>query len=140
MAREIGQEPDHELATRKGDFALLLFSIGRATYLPSYVISNCFAVAVLAGSYLPTLARRDVRLLQIEEEPTQIQRRVKAWQEEALRRGKPLRLPKLPFTLRNIWSAAMLLFSVLTFSTFFVSTVTQVSFYSTLIHSSSNCL
>lgn len=35
MAREIGQEPDHELATRKGDFALLLFSIGRATYHPS---------------------------------------------------------------------------------------------------------
>ena len=86
-------------------------------------------VAVLAGSFLPTLARRDLRLLpakEDEDEVTQLRNTVREWRAEAIRQGKPLKLPAMPFTLRNIWSGAMLLFSLLTFSTFFITTVAQV--------------
>ena len=51
---------------------------------------------------------------------------VRQWKAESARQGKPLRLPVMPFLLRNIWTGAMLLFTLLTFSTFFITTVAQV--------------
>lgn len=89
-------------------------------------------VAVVAGTLLPSLARRDQRLLsrndEYEEADAEISRlrdTVREWRAEAARKGKPLKLPRMPFMLRNIWMAAMLLFTVLTFATYFVTTVPQ---------------
>ncbi|KAI5123444.1 hypothetical protein M0805_006149 [Coniferiporia weirii] len=115
MAKETGKEPDSETATRMGYLGLLWFSI----------------VAVIAGTLLPSLARRDQRLLahdgdeEEDAELTRLQDTVREWRADAARKGKPLKLPRMPFMLRNIWTAAMLLFTVLTFLTFFVSTVVQ---------------
>ena len=94
-------------------------------------MSGCFTVAVFAGSLLPHLARRDRRLVPriAEDEDMEVRRlrnTVQEWRTEAARQGKPLRLPMMPFLLRNIWTVALLLFTILTFSTFFVSTVVQV--------------
>lgn len=50
---------------------------------------------------------------------------VQNWRAEAASKGRPLKLPRMPFMLRNIWTAAMLLFTALTFSTFFISTLAQ---------------
>lgn len=61
-----------------------------------------------------------------DAELTRIRNTVRAWRAEAVRKGKPLRLPMMPFLLRNIWTGALLLFSLLTFSTFFITTVAQV--------------
>ena len=91
-------------------------------------------VAVVAGIVLPHLARRDVRLLSDSEdededaELARIKGMVRQWQVEAARKGKPLRLPIMPFLLRNIWMGAMLLFSFITASTFFITKVWQVSY------------
>ena len=51
---------------------------------------------------------------------------VREWRAEAVRQGAPLKLPFMPFFLRNIWTGAMLFFSMLTFATFFVTKVWQV--------------
>lgn len=89
------------------------------------------AVAIVAGVILPYLARRDRSLMSHlgdEDEDAELQRlrdTVLEWRAEAARQGKPLRLPMMPFLLRNIWTGALLLFTVLTFMTFFVSTVPQ---------------
>jgi len=40
-------------------------------------------------------------------------------------KGEEMKLPRMPFMLRNIWTAAMLLFSFLTLMTFFVKTTVQ---------------
>ncbi|KAI0052977.1 MFS general substrate transporter [Auriscalpium vulgare] len=115
MAAENQAEPDNDYATRIGAFAMLLYSI----------------VAVGAGTILPHLARRDVRLLAHEgddDEDAEISRlrdTIRQWQAEAARHGRPLRLPIMPFLLRNIWMGALLLFSAITFSTFFITTVVQ---------------
>jgi solute carrier family 45 protein 1/2/4 len=91
-------------------------------------------VAVVAGIVLPYLARRDIRLLpQSDDEDedaelTRLRDTVRQWQAEAARKGKPLRLPIMPFLLRNIWMGAMLLFSLITMSTFFITKVWQVGF------------
>jgi hypothetical protein len=93
-------------------------------------------VAVVAGIVLPHLARRDVRLLaqsDDEDEDSELARlrdTVRQWQAEAARQGKPLRLPVMPFLLRNIWMGAMLLFSLIAASTFFITKVWQVGFRS----------
>ncbi len=50
---------------------------------------------------------------------------VREWRADAARHGKPLRLPFMPFFLRNIWTGAMLLFTFLTLMTFFVTKVWQ---------------
>jgi solute carrier family 45 protein 1/2/4 len=66
-----------------------------------------------------------------EDEDAEVNRlrdTVRQWRAEALRDGKSLRLPMMPFLLRNIWMGALLLFTILTFSTFFVSTVAQVCY------------
>ena len=52
---------------------------------------------------------------------------VRQWRVEAAQDGKPLQLPVMPFLLRNIWTAALVLFGLLNFSTFFITTVVQVS-------------
>ena len=59
-------------------------------------------------------------------ELTRIRATVRQWRVEAAQNGKPLKLPVMPFLLRNVWTAALVLFSILNFSTFFISTVVQV--------------
>ena len=61
-----------------------------------------------------------------DAELTRLRNTVREWRAEAARRGKPLKLPIMPFLLRNIWMGALILFSFLTFSTFFISTVFEV--------------
>ena len=116
MAYETGTDPDPDVATRAGEFAMLIYSL----------------VAVGAGVLLPHLAGRDTRLLPREgETPTEARRRMRNdisdWKAAAAARGKTFRLPYLPLTLRNIWTGALLLFSLITFSTFFISTVAQAT-------------
>jgi solute carrier family 45 protein 1/2/4 len=117
MAYEHNAEPDPEYATRTGEFAMLLYSI----------------VAVAAGTLLPHLANRDRDLIAHkgdEDEDAELSRlrnTVHQWKVDAARQGKPLRLPVKPFLLRNVWTGALLLFTVLTFSTFFVKTVAQAT-------------
>lgn len=92
-----------------------------------------FSVSVIAGTILPHLASRDHRLmahkgdLSEDAEVSRLRSTIRNWKAEAARRGKPLRLPVMPLLLRNIWMGALVLFTVLTFSTFFINTVTQVS-------------
>jgi solute carrier family 45 protein 1/2/4 len=93
-------------------------------------------VGVITGTLLPYLASRDRRLMghkdDVDEdaELNRLRDTVREWRAEAARHGKPLRLPMMPFLLRNIWTGALILFSILTFSTFFISTVVQVTSYS----------
>lgn len=90
-------------------------------------------VAVIAGTLLPQLANRDRRLLEHEgdeeedAELTRLRNTVREWRADAARKGRPVKLPTMPFMLRNIWTGALVLFSFLMFSTFFVKTVAQVS-------------
>jgi len=98
-------------------------------------------VAVVAGTILPWLAARDRRLLkqidldeaealdedeEVDMEIVKIRDMVRQWKSEAARQGRPLKLPRMPFMLRNIWTAALVLFGLIMMSTFFVRTVTQV--------------
>lgn len=123
MAREIGQEPDRDVAARRGELAMLLYSV----------------VSVISGTVLPHLASRDRRLMahkqDVDEdaELTRIRNTVREWQMEAARKRRPLRLPMMPFLLRNIWTGAMLWFSLLTFSTFFITDVIQASIFVALV-------
>ncbi|TCD70851.1 hypothetical protein EIP91_001542 [Steccherinum ochraceum] len=115
MAHEIQRDPDHDYATRTGELAMLIYSI----------------VAVVAGTLLPHFAQRDAVLLKHEEdededgELTRLKNTVREWRAEAARRGQPLKLPFMPFLLRNIWTGALILFAVITFSTFFITKVWQ---------------
>ena len=90
-------------------------------------------VGVIAGMVLPHVATRDRRILAAktheshDEELNALRKMVRQWRVEAARQGKPLRLPVMPFLLRNIWTAALLFFTVLSLSTFFITTVRQVS-------------
>lgn len=100
---------------------------------------NLVAVSVTAGTILPYLAARDSRLLRQrldgdpdddevdeDEELSRIRTMVSSWKAEAARMGKPLRLPAMPFMLRNIWTIGLLLFGILMTCTVFVRTVWQV--------------
>lgn len=85
-------------------------------------------MAVIAGVVLPNLTRRDPSLLPEEgdDEQTHVQRlrlKLHQWREEALASGKPVKLPRRPLLLRDVWMGAMVLFTVLMFSSFWVSTV-----------------
>ena len=60
-------------------------------------------------------------------ELSRIRATVRQWRVEAAQKGEPLKLPVMPFLLRNIWTAALVLFGLLNFSTFFITTVVQVS-------------
>lgn len=102
-------EVDKDEASQAGSFAMLIYSI----------------VAVAAGTALPYLADRDRRLLapelleedeELSEEERELKRikeLVGEWKAEAKRDSKPLKLPTMPFMLRNIWTGALLLFSFL---------------------------
>ena len=135
MAYELGAEPDLDYATRMGEFAMLIYSIGAFTLLTTsrhkINIGLC-VVAVLTGTFLPRLTVRDTRLLAHGEEDmdaefTRLKETVQEWRADAARRGQPLKLPFMPFFLRNIWTGAMLFFALLTFMTLFVTKVWQVS-------------
>ncbi|RXK42648.1 solute carrier family 45, member 1/2/4 [Tremella mesenterica] len=129
MAHEIGREPDIDKATRAGSLALLIYSF----------------VAIGAGTLLPYLNARDRRLLkpptekieddedEEDEEMDRIREMVRQWKAEAAREGRPLRLPTMPFMLRNIWTAGLLLFAILMGLTFFVSTVWQATVLISLV-------
>jgi len=96
-------------------------------------------VAVISGIILPHLANRDRRLMahqgddDEDAELTRIRTTVRQWKVEAARHGRPLRLPVMPFLLRNIWTGALLLFTVLTMTTFFITTVVQATIFIALI-------
>ncbi len=115
-----------------------------ASEIRNALLTAGIAVAIAAGTLLPYLASRDRRLLAPETtekgdhehdndidaedaELDKIREMVREWKLEAAREGKALRLPTMPFMLRNIWSSAMALFFVLMVSTFFVDKVWQVS-------------
>ena len=114
---------------------MLIYSIGAFTLLTTsrhkINIGLC-VVAVLTGTFLPRLTVRDTRLLAHGEEDmdaefTRLKATVQEWRADAARRGQPLKLPFMPFFLRNIWTGAMLFFALLTFMTLFVTKVWQVS-------------
>jgi len=110
MAKENDAEPNAEYATRMGALSMLFNSI----------------VAVMAGAFLPWLSRRDNRLLRVqdedeEEETTRLRALIYEWRADAAKKGKPMRLPTLPVLYRTIWIGALLLFTVLTMSTFFIT-------------------
>ena len=88
--------------------------------------------AAVFGWLLPLLTKRDRRLLVFEEDPrdqdlVQIRNMVRGWRAEAMREGKKLKLPRMPFMLRNIWTAALLLFALLMGVALFVQTVWQAT-------------
>jgi len=116
MAREKNAEPDPEYATRVGALSMLLNSV----------------VATAAGALLPYLSRRDTRLLRVqdedeEEETTRLRELIYEWRADAAKKGKTMRLPTLPVLYRTIWIGALLLFTILTMSTFFVTSALGVS-------------
>ncbi|KAJ3554771.1 hypothetical protein NM688_g2936 [Phlebia brevispora] len=122
MAQELGAEPDLDYATRMGEFAMTIYSI----------------VAVLTGTFLPRLTIRDARLLahgdeDVDTEFARLKATVQEWRADAARQGRPLRLPFMPFFLRNIWTNAMLFFAFLTFMTFFVTKVWQAMIIVSLV-------
>jgi solute carrier family 45, member 1/2/4 len=99
-------------------------------------------VAIIAGTLLPYLAARDRRLLapenddkmsdddSIDEEDREyeiLREQVRQWKLEASREGKSLKLPTMPFMLRNIWSSAMVLFFFIMMSTIFIDKVWQAT-------------
>ncbi len=63
---------------------------------------------------------------EVDAEILKIRELVRQWKSEAARQGRPLVLPRMPFMLRNIWTAALVLFGTIMMSTFFITTVTQV--------------
>nr|XP_019012384.1 solute carrier family 45, member 1/2/4 [Kwoniella pini CBS 10737]OCF51165.1 solute carrier family 45, member 1/2/4 [Kwoniella pini CBS 10737] len=136
MTHELGHDPDVDTATRAGSLALLIYSF----------------VAIIAGTLLPYLAARDRRLLKpVSEklrdgdlsgeesddeddiEMERIREMVREWKAEAAREGRPLKLPTMPFMLRNIWTAGLLLFGLLMGSTFFIKKVWQATIMIALV-------
>ena len=137
MAMEIDAEPTVAEATRAGELALLLSSIGTSFYrVPDSCLLLPLVVSVIVGTVLPYLAQRDSRLLSNkldedeedeDEEISRIRAMVRSWKAEAARMGRPLHLPAMPFMLRNVWTGGLLLFGLLMMSTFFVRTVWQAT-------------
>ena len=134
MAYEHKEEPHPELATRTGEFAMLIYSVGLFYYYYyglAVVKFDLLLVGVAAGTILPHLAARDRRLMgdkaDVDEtaEVSRLRATVRQWRIEAARKGRALHLPVMPFLLRNIWTGALVFFSALMLSTFFISTVFQ---------------
>ena len=122
MAKETGIDPPVDEATRAGDLAMLFYSV----------------VAVVAGTVLPYLNKLDQRLLapeatqsnedmdsdaEEELELARVRETVRQWRAEAARDGRPLKLPTMPFMLRNIWTASLALFAAVMLATFWIKTV-----------------
>jgi solute carrier family 45 protein 1/2/4 len=93
-------------------------------------------VAVVAGTVLPYLNQLDQRLLdsnspnpnldsdaEENEDLQRVRELVRQWKAEAAREGKPLKLPTMPFMLRNIWTASLALFAAVMLATFWVKSV-----------------
>lgn len=101
------------------------------------LIHNTSIVAVVAGTVLPYLNQLDQRLLapdvpvdpdldsDAEEdlELIYVRELVRQWKAEAAREGRPLKLPTMPFMLRNIWTASLALFAAVMLATFWIKTV-----------------
>lgn len=95
------------------------------------------AVAIVAGTVLPWLNQLDQRLLTVDspvddddnedEELARVRELVRRWKAEAAREGKPLKLPAMPFMLRNIWTASLALFALVMLATFWIRTVQQAT-------------
>ncbi|ODN76973.1 hypothetical protein L202_05536 [Cryptococcus amylolentus CBS 6039] len=136
MAKELRHHPDVDKATRAGSLALLIYSL----------------VAIVAGTLLPYFAVRDRRLLKPTSdrlrdgdlppdaseddddiEMARIREMVQQWKAEAARAGRPMRLPSMPFMLRNIWTAGLILFGCLMMSTFFITKVWQATIMIALV-------
>ncbi|WOO78881.1 General alpha-glucoside permease [Vanrija pseudolonga] len=140
MAYELGHEPDLTVATRAGSFALLIYSF----------------VAIIAGTVLPWFSERDPRLVgatydddSADEDETldsefardrahqaeveRVREMVRQWKLEVVRDGKELKLPRMPFLLRNIWTWALVLFFVLMMGTFAVQKVWQATILISLV-------
>ncbi|KAF8305438.1 MFS general substrate transporter [Clavulina sp. PMI_390] len=124
MAKETGIDPPVEEATQAGDLAMLFYSI----------------VAIFAGTVLPWLNQLDQRLLvndtpvvdeddsdESESELQRVRELVRQWKAEAAREGKPLKLPTMPFMLRNIWTASLMLFALVMLATFWIRTRWQAT-------------
>jgi solute carrier family 45 protein 1/2/4 len=140
MAREIDADPSVADATRAGELALLLSSIGMFVQEISEYLMTFVSVSVVVGTVLPYIAQRDTRLLskngedeEEDEEISRIRAMVRSWKAEAARMGRPLHLPRMPFMLRNIWTGGLLLFGLLMMSTFFVNTVFQATVVISLV-------
>jgi len=133
MAYEQKKEPHPELVARTGEFAMLIYSVGLSFILVLLLLNFDFLlVCIVAGTILPYFAVRDQRLMGDRadvDERAEISRprvTVREWRINATRKGRALQLPMVPFLLRNIWTGALVFFSLLMFSTFFISTVFQV--------------
>lgn len=117
MAEQSGEDPDVDTAARTGNLAMLLFSI----------------VATVAGAVLPQLTNRNPRLLDASEDVNEeteylrVQRTLADWKGEAEARGKSLELPTMPYTLRDVWCFALILYGIISLWTFFINTVIEVS-------------
>jgi solute carrier family 45 protein 1/2/4 len=120
MARQDNEDPPVDVATRIGNLAMFFYSV----------------VAVVAGTLLPQLTKRDPRLLQSppgeaeETEFTRIQETITRWKKEAVSRKKKLVLPQMPVVLRDVWSFGLILYGVITLATFFINTVVTVGSFS----------
>ena len=105
--------------------------VSRHFAIHRFHLISSLAVAVIAGTLLPRLTQRDSRLLAHESDEDEdaefarLKATVQQWRAEAAQQGKPLKLPFMPFFLRNIWTGAMLLFAFVTLSTFFITKVWQ---------------
>ncbi|GMK54571.1 hypothetical protein CspeluHIS016_0111570 [Cutaneotrichosporon spelunceum] len=116
MSHEQGRNADRGEATRVGSFAMLLYAF----------------VAFGAGTILPWGSQRDERLLpndydDDEAESARLRETVGAWRRDADRRGRPLKLPRMPFLLRDVWTCALVFFFLLMMSTFVITTVWQAT-------------
>jgi len=102
-------------------------------------------VAVVAGTIIPKFATRDKRLMprntdvDADAELSRLRLMVRQWKIEAAQKGRDLHLPVMPFLLRNIWTGALIFFALLMFSTFFITTTTQVCAFTILLSSYSYC-
>jgi solute carrier family 45 protein 1/2/4 len=100
-------------------------------------VHTIYTVAIVAGTVLPWLNQLDQRLLAADspvddddnedEELARVRELVRQWKAEAAREGRPLKLPAMPFMLRNIWTASLALFALVMLATFWIRTVWQAT-------------
>lgn len=160
MALETGIDPPVEKATQAGDLAMLFYSVGASSpFLHIYHATHSYliisihicTVAIVAGTVLPYLNQLDQRLLEnssnaivededdSDEEMTRVRELLREWKAEAARQGRPLKLPTMPFMLRNIWTASLALFALVMLATFWIKTVWQATIAISLLGVSWAC-
>lgn len=74
-----------------------------------------------------------------DEELVRVRELVRQWKAEAAREGRPLKLPAMPFMLRNIWTASLALFALVMLATFWIRTVWQATIAISLLGVSWAC-